>query len=145
MMRHLLASAAFAFTLLLGGCGGGSDDPAPGPTTLQVTDTTVGTGATATAGKTLTVNYTGWLYSAAAANSRGAQFDTSVGRAPFQFTLGAGQVIAGWDQGLVGMKVGGTRTLIIPSALAYGSVGAGGGLIPPNAALVFTVNLLAVQ
>ena len=110
-----------------------------------MTDTIVGTGTTAAAGNTLTVNYTGWLYSASAANSRDAQFDTSVGRAPFQFRLGAGQVIAGWDQGLVGMRVGGTRTLIIPSALAYGSTGAGGGLIPPNAALVFTVDLLAVQ
>ena len=145
MMKHLLATALLSFGLLLTGCGGGGDDPAPGPTTLQVTDTTVGMGTAAAANSTLTVNYTGWLYSATAANFRGAQFDTSVGRAPFQFRLGVGQVIAGWDQGLVGMRVGGTRTLIIPSALAYGSAGAGGGLIPPNAALVFTVDLVAVQ
>ena len=129
----------------MSGCGGGGDDAPASPTQLQVTDTIVGTGTAAAAGNTLTVNYTGWLYSASAANSRGAQFDTSVGRAPFQFRLGAGQVIAGWDQGLVGMRVGGTRTLIIPSALAYGSAGAGGGVIPPNAALVFTIDLLAVQ
>ena len=145
MMKTRLASTLFALALLLSGCGGGSDETAPGPTTLQVTDTTLGTGTAAAAGNTLTVNYTGWLYSASAANFRGAQFDTSLGRAPFQFRLGAGQVIAGWDQGMVGMRVGGTRTLIIPSALAYGSAGAGGGLIPPNAALVFTVDLLAVQ
>ena len=108
----------------------------------EIATTVLKKGLTSPAG---TEHAGGRLYSPSAANSRGAQFDTSVGRAPFQFTLGAGQVIAGWDQGLVGMKVGGTRTLIIPSALAYGSVGAGGGLIPPNAALVFTVDLLAVQ
>ena len=145
MMKTRLAPTLFALALLLSGCGGGGDEPASGPTTLQVTDTTIGTGTAAAAGNTLTVNYTGWLYSASAANSRGAQFDTSVGRAPFQFRLGAGQVIAGWDQGLLGMRVGSTRTLIIPSALAYGSAGAGGGLIPPNATLVFAVDLLAVQ
>jgi FKBP-type peptidyl-prolyl cis-trans isomerase FkpA len=145
MMKHLLAATLFSFGLVLSGCGGGGDEAAPGPTTLQVTDTTVGTGTAAAVNNTLTVNYTGWLYSATAANLRGAQVDTSVGRTPFQFRLGVGQVIAGWDQGLVGMRVGGTRTLIIPSALAYGSAGAGGGLIPPNAALVFTVDLLAVQ
>ena len=145
MMKTRLAPTLFALALLLSGCGGGGDEPASGPTTLQVTDTTIGTGTAAAAGNTLTVNYTGWLYSASAANSRGAQFDTSVGRAPFQFRLGAGQVIAGWDQGLLGMRVGSTRTLIIPSSLAYGSAGAGGGLIPPNATLVFAVDLLAVQ
>ena len=109
-------------------------------------DTLVGIGATAAAGNTVTVNYTGWLYDAAAANFRGAQFDSSlgVGRTPFSFKLGAGQVIAGWDQGVAGMKVGGTRTLIIPSSLGYGSVGAG-GVIPPNAALVFNVEMLAVK
>ncbi len=132
--------------MLLSGCGGGSEDaPAPGPTTLQVTDTTPGTGAAAASGNTLTVHYTGWLYSATAPNFRGTQFGTSVGSTPFQFQLGAGQVIAGWDQGMVGMKVGGTRTLIIPSSLGYGSTGAGGGAIPPNAALVFTVELLTLQ
>ena len=145
MMKHLLATTIVALGALLSGCGGGGDDAPASPTQLQVTDNTVGTGTTAAAGNTLTVNYTGWLYSATAANYRGTQFDTSVGRSPFQFRLGAGQVIAGWDQGLVGMKVGGTRTLIIPSSLAYGSTGAGNGLIPPNAALVFTVDLLAVQ
>lgn len=95
-------------------------------------------------GATVTVPYTGWLYDASAPNFRGAQFDSSVGKTPFTFKLGAGQVIAGWDQGVAGMKVGGSRTLIIPSALAYGSAGAV-GVIPPNAALVFKVDLLTVK
>jgi FKBP-type peptidyl-prolyl cis-trans isomerase FkpA len=145
-MKYVLASAFVAFGLLLSGCGGGgSDSSAPvGPTTLQTIDTLVGTGPVAAAGNTVTVHYTGWLYSASAANLHGTQFDSSVGKAPFTFKLGAGQVIAGWDQGVAGMKVGGSRTLIIPSSMAYGSAGAG-GVIPPNAALVFNVDMLAVQ
>ena len=143
-MKLILATTALAFGMLTSGCGGGSYDAPAAPTQLQVTDSVVGTGTTAAAGNTLRVNYTGWLYSATAPNFRGTQFDTSAGRSPFQFRLGTGQVIAGWDQGLVGMKVGGTRTLIIPSSLGYGSAGAGTS-IPPNAALVFTVDLLAVQ
>jgi FKBP-type peptidyl-prolyl cis-trans isomerase FkpA len=112
-MKKILAATALALGLLLSACGGGSDTAAPtGPTALQATDTTVGTGATATSGTTLTVNYTGWLYDASAANFHGTQFDTSVGKAPFSFKLGSGQVIAGWDQGFAGMKVGGTRTLV---------------------------------
>ena len=114
------------------------------PTALQITDTVVGTGVTATAGQTVTVNYTGWLYSGSAANFRGTQFDTSVGKASFSFKLGAGQVIPGFDQGVAGMKVGGTRTLVIPASLAYGSAGVA-GLIPSNAALVFSIDLLAVN
>jgi FKBP-type peptidyl-prolyl cis-trans isomerase len=110
-------------------------------TALQVTDNVVGTGATAASGDTLEVNYTGWFYDAYAPNFEGTQFASSSGT-PASFVLGQGQVIAGWDQGLVGMKVGGTRTLIIPSALAYGAAGTTG--IPPNAALVFTVELVSV-
>ena len=139
---------ALTLSLALFGCGGGGTEaPAPliaGPSTLQTTDTLVGTGAVAATGNTLTVNYTGWLYSSTAANFRGAQFDTSVGKQPFQFKLGAGSVIAGFDQGLVGMRVGGTRVLIIPSAMGYGAAGVP-GLIPPNSGLVFSVELLAVQ
>jgi FKBP-type peptidyl-prolyl cis-trans isomerase len=112
--------------------------------TLQMTDTTVGTGAEATAGKHVTVHDTGWLYDAATADHHGRTFDSSRDRSePFAFTLGARQVIAGWDQGVAGMKVGGARTLVIPAAMAYGSRGAG-GVIPPNATLVFDVELLAV-
>lgn len=115
-------------------------------TSLQSTDVKAGTGAEAVAGKAVSVHYTGWLYDEKAADKHGAQFDSSHDRdEPFEFTLGGGQVIQGWDQGVVGMKVGGQRTLIIPASLAYGEIGAGGGLIPPNASLVFDVELLDVK
>jgi FKBP-type peptidyl-prolyl cis-trans isomerase FkpA len=107
-------------------------------------DVRVGAGADAVAGRRVTVNYTGWLYDPSRPENKGQQFDTSVGRQPFTFTLGAGQVIRGWDQGVTGMKVGGQRRLTIPPDLAYGSSGAG-GVIPPNATLVFDVDLLDVQ
>jgi len=114
-------------------------------TSLQVTDGKVGTGATATSGKHVSVHYTGWLYDPKAADRHGHKFDSSRDRGePFSFKLGARQVISGWDQGVAGMKVGGTRTLVIPSDLAYGSRGAGGA-IPPNATLVFDVELLDVK
>lgn len=143
-MRTILITTVCALGLLTSGCGGG-DSPAPtGPAALKITDVTLGTGATAVAGNTVSVNYTGWLYNATATDFHGTQFDTSIGKAPFSFKLGAGQVISGWDQGVAGMKVGGKRTLVIPSSLAYGASGAG-GVIPPNAALVFNVDLLAVQ
>jgi FKBP-type peptidyl-prolyl cis-trans isomerase FkpA len=114
-------------------------------TSLQVTDTKVGTGAAATSGKEVSVHYTGWLHDAKAADKHGKKFDSSRDRGePFSFKLGAGQVISGWDMGVAGMKVGGTRTLIIPSDLGYGARGAGGA-IPPNATLVFDVELLNVK
>src|SRR5438874_668440 len=98
-----------------------STSPSPssnsGVTSLQITDIKVGTGAQAVAGKFVTVNYTGWVYSLSAADHHGSQFDTSIGKQPFTLTLGAGQVIQGWDQGVVGMRVGGQRTLIIPPSL----------------------------
>jgi len=110
---------------------------------FQKIDTTVGTGAEATAGKRVTVNYTGWLYLPDAPQHHGEQFDSSVGRKPFTFQLGSGMVIPGWDQGVDGMKVGGKRTLVIPATLGYGAEG--GGPIPPNANLIFDVELLDVQ
>ena len=114
-------------------------------TSLQITDGKVGTGAEATSGKTVSVHYTGWLYSESAADHHGAKFDSSRDRhEPFSFVLGARQVIQGWDQGVAGMKVGGQRTLIIPPELGYGARGAG-GVIPPNATLIFDVELLKVQ
>jgi len=114
-------------------------------TSLQVSDKKSGNGAAATAGKDVTVHYTGWLYDAKAPEHRGKKFDSSLDRRePFTFRLGGGQVIRGWDQGVVGMKVGGTRTLIIPSDLAYGRRGAGSA-IPPDATLVFDVELLEVK
>ena len=112
------------------------------PNGLKYTDTKTGDGATATPGNKVSVHYTGWLYNNQA---KGAKFDSSVDRGkPFQFTLGAHQVIAGWDEGVAGMKVGGKRTLIIPPELGYGARGAG-GVIPPNATLMFDVELLGVQ
>jgi len=111
-------------------------------TSLQVTDTRTGSGAQAKSGASVTVHYTGWLYDPKAADKHGKKFDSSKDHGDaFSFKLGAGQVIAGWDQGVAGMKVGGTRTLIIPSELGYGRRGAGGA-IPPNATLLFDVELL---
>jgi FKBP-type peptidyl-prolyl cis-trans isomerase len=114
-------------------------------TSLQITDSKVGTGAEATAGKQVTVHYTGWLHDPKAADRHGKKFDSSKDRGePFAFKLGARQVIAGWDQGVAGMKIGGARTLVIPSELGYGARGAGGA-IPPHATLVFDVELLDVK
>ena len=114
-------------------------------TSLQISDVSAGTGAAATAGKEVSVHYTGWLYDATASDKHGKKFDSSRDRGePFAFKLGAGQVIRGWDQGVAGMKVGGKRTLIIPSELGYGARGAGGA-IPPNATLLFDVELLGVK
>jgi len=115
---------------------------APAVASQQI-DTVVGTGKEATAGTTAVVNYTGWLYEPAAEQQRGKEFDSSIGREPFSFQLGAGQVIKGWDVGVQGMKVGGKRTLIVPAEMGYGAGGA--GPIPPNATLVFEVELLDVR
>jgi FKBP-type peptidyl-prolyl cis-trans isomerase FkpA len=112
-----------------------------------VIDTVVGKGKEAVPGHKVVVNYTGWFYKPMAKNQRGRSFDSSVGpgREPLEFNLGAGQVIKGWDQGVAGMKVGGKRTLVIPSVLAYGKRGAGGGAIPPDSDLIFDVELLDVK
>lgn len=114
-------------------------------TALEATDLLAGSGEEAVTGSRVTVHYTGWLHDPAAPESKGARFDSSrdAGQ-PFSFTLGKRQVIAGWDQGVQGMKVGGQRRLVIPPSLAYGDRGAG-GVIPPGAALVFDVELLAIQ
>jgi len=114
-------------------------------TELIKTDVKLGDGAQATAGNEVFVHYTGWLYDATAPNHHGEKFDSSRDRGdPFGFPLGAGRVIKGWDQGVEGMKVGGQRTLIIPAHLGYGARGAGGA-IPPNATLVFDVELLGIR
>ena len=114
-------------------------------TELIKTDVKLGTGDLATAGKNVSVHYTGWLYDAATADHHGKKFDSSRDRnEPFEFPLGAGRVIQGWDQGVAGMKVGGQRTLVIPARMGYGARGAGGA-IPPNATLVFDVELLGVH
>jgi FKBP-type peptidyl-prolyl cis-trans isomerase FkpA len=127
----------------LAGAGCGDAPVAPTPVPFSQADLSVGTGAEAAAGKVLTVNYTGWFYDATKPDLKGLQFDSSVGTTPFSFTLGIGQVIAGWDQGLQGMKVGGARRLVIPSSLAYGSFR--NGPVPPFATLVFEIDLLKVQ
>ena len=112
------------------------------PTGLQITDTKVGTGATPKTGQTCVMHYTGWLYQNGA---KGQKFDSSVDRGqPFEFPIGTRRVIAGWDEGVATMKVGGKRTLIIPPELGYGARGAG-GVIPPNATLIFEVELLDVK
>ncbi|MDQ6618098.1 MAG: FKBP-type peptidyl-prolyl cis-trans isomerase [Pseudomonadota bacterium] len=114
-------------------------------TELQKIEVKQGTGAEAVAGKTVVVHYTGWLYDAAASDKHGRKFDSSVDRGePFTFPLGGGRVIKGWDEGVAGMHVGGKRTLIIPPEMGYGARGAG-GVIPPNATLVFDVELLDVR
>ena len=114
-------------------------------TELIKTDIKQGNGALATAGHKVTVHYTGWLYDEGAPDHHGKKFDSSRDRnEPFVFPLGGGRVIRGWDQGVEGMKIGGQRTLIIPASLGYGARGAG-GVIPPNATLVFDVELLDVN
>jgi FKBP-type peptidyl-prolyl cis-trans isomerase FkpA len=111
------------------------------PTGLQYEDTVTGSGDEAKAGQHVTVHYTGWLYEGGV---KGSKFDSSKDRRdPFEFGLGGGQVIKGWDEGVQGMKVGGTRVLVIPPQLGYGARGAG-GVIPPNATLMFEVELLGV-
>ena len=111
------------------------------PTGLQITDSKVGTGATPKPGQTCVMHYTGWLYENGA---KGKKFDSSVDRGePFEFPIGQKRVIAGWDEGVASMKVGGKRTLIIPPALGYGARGAG-GVIPANATLLFEIELLKV-
>jgi FKBP-type peptidyl-prolyl cis-trans isomerase FkpA len=116
---------------------------APAPQ-VQVIDQKVGTGAEAIPGQTVRVHYTGWLYKELAPRQRTRQFDSSIGGEPLEFVLGAGRVIRGWDQGVAGMKVGGKRTLIIPAELAYGKRGAG-KVIPPDAPLIFEVELMGVK
>jgi FKBP-type peptidyl-prolyl cis-trans isomerase len=142
MLNALLLSVALG---LVGAGQGGPDRGKTGEKVvstasgLKYVDQTVGSGETARAGMLVRVHYTGWL-------KDGKKFDSSVDRRePFDFTLGANQVIKGWDEGVAGMKVGGKRKLIIPPHLAYGERGAGGGLIPPNAELTFDVELLAVS
>lgn len=143
-----MTSKALSIVLLgalaLAGCGSDSPTTPILPTApFSATDLVVGTGTEATAGRTLSVHYTGWIYDPARPEAKGTQFDSSAGRAPFSFVLGTGNVIQGWHQGFPGMRVGGRRRLILPPNLAYGSTG--NGPIPPNATLVFDVELIGVQ
>ncbi|TWI66426.1 FKBP-type peptidyl-prolyl cis-trans isomerase FkpA [Pseudoduganella lurida] len=156
-MKQLISTCALglALTLALAGCDR-NKTPAPeaapaaapaaadaAPIALQKIDTVTGTGKEAIAGATAVVNYTGWMYVPTAADKHGDKFDSSIGREPFSFQLGGGQVIRGWDEGVQGMKVGGKRTLIVPAEMGYGAGGA--GPIPPNSNLIFDVELLDVR
>jgi FKBP-type peptidyl-prolyl cis-trans isomerase FkpA len=129
--------------LFVTGCGGNTGSN--GVTQLGKQDDQVGSGVEAQAGRVVTVHYTGWLYDVARPDHRGTKFDSSRDRnEPFSFNLGAGEVIRGWDEGVAGMKVGGRRVLTIPPEMGYGARGAG-GVIPPNATLLFDVELLDVK
>lgn len=145
------SATAFAATAPAVLAQGGMPSPSPSKqdaavTELRKIDVKTGTGAEAVAGRPVLVHYTGWLHDPAAPEGKGRKFDSSKDRGlPFGFIVGAGRVIKGWDQGVAGMKVGGQRTLVIPPALGYGERGAGGGLIPPNATLIFDVELVSVQ
>jgi FKBP-type peptidyl-prolyl cis-trans isomerase FkpA len=133
-------AAALACTAALAGCGGTTTGPSSTQPFSQI-DLTPGTGVAAASGDSLTVDYTGWIFDPAKADDKGLQFDTSIGRTPFVFTLGTGSVIKGWDQGLVGMKVGGIRRLVIPPSLGYG--GTRNNAIPQNSTLLFEVTLIS--
>lgn len=141
---RLSAIAAIALAAALAGliAPAYAQEPVVKPSGLTIVDTKVGTGATVKLGQTCVMHYTGWLYQNGA---RGTKFDSSRDHGqPFEFQLGAHMVIAGWDEGIKGMKVGGQRTLIIPANLGYGSRGAGPD-IPPNATLIFEVELIGVK
>lgn len=154
MKLKLTLAAAFVATLALTACGSSDNSPvqvAPLPPPPVVTtdpaalgkkDTLVGTGAEAVLGKGVNVFYTGWYYDTTKPDNKGAQFESNVGKAPVAFVLGPG-LIAGWNEGIPGMKVGGKRTLTIPSSKAYGT--AGKGAIPPNAGLIFDIELVGVN
>jgi FKBP-type peptidyl-prolyl cis-trans isomerase FkpA len=145
ILSRVLRSTLLATTIAAVSVAGCTETPtAPSNfAPFTVTDLRVGTGGDAVNGKLLTVNYTGWLYNTSRTDNKGAIFDTTAGADPFTFQLGAQGVIQGWDQGLAGMRVGGLRRLVIPPSLAYGA--ARNGVIPPNATLLFEVELVEVE
>lgn len=163
-MQNIFKSASILIcsSLALGGCSQQDTSPdnaavaasdtaviqteqSAGVTELQVTDVVKGEGVTANTGQDVVVHYTGWLYQPGEPDNKGKKFDSSLDRGqPFVFPLGGGRVIQGWDQGVVGMQVGGKRLLVIPPEMGYGATGAG-GVIPPNATLIFEVDLLEIQ
>lgn len=148
-MRQSSLPFAVAFILValaaLGGACSNTSTPTSPSTSapFSKTDLLVGTGDEAVSGKTLSVDYTGWIWDPAKPEQKGLQFDTSAGRGAFSFVVGAGNVIKGWDEGLIGMKVGGIRRLVIPPSMGYGNTRT--AAIPPNSTLVFDVTLRSVQ
>jgi FKBP-type peptidyl-prolyl cis-trans isomerase len=144
MIHVALPVVLLVTTLVACGCSSSSPGgPTPDVVPFSATDLIVGTGAEATNGKTLTVNYTLWLYSNSAVDHKGTQVQTTIGGSPFAFVLGAGRVIAGWEQGVPGMKEGGRRKLVIPPSLGYGAAAQPG--IPSNSTLVFEIDLVSVR
>jgi len=142
-MRRILTTWPLVVTILAAGCGGSTETSNVAELIRQ--DVRTGSGAEAQSGRVVTVHYTGWLYDASQPDNKGAKFDSSRDRnEPFSFNLGGGEVIQGWDEGVAGMRVGGQRTLTIPPNMGYGARGAG-GVIPPNATLLFDVELLEVR
>lgn len=145
MKLKLPLIAAFVAVLSLSACGGGGGGDSTGavvvssPAALTKTDNTVGTGAEAVAGKTATLNYSLWLYNASAADFKGAALQSG----PLSFKLGTNAVIPGFEQGVLGMKVGGKRTVLVPASLGYGATG--GKAVPPNSGLVFEITLTKVE
>jgi FKBP-type peptidyl-prolyl cis-trans isomerase FkpA len=139
--RIRITLAAVVLAAAAAACG--ESPTTPSTASYKQTDILPGSGTEATSGTIVTVNYTGWLYDAKKLDGKGLQFDTSIGGDAFAFTLGASQVIKGWDQGVAGMKVGGIRRLIIPPSLGYGAVRY--GPIPPDATLVFDISLVDVE
>jgi len=138
-----LALVALAsLTVVTAGCYGNTSGPTDFAPYQQI-DLKIGSGTAAESGKSVTVNYTGWLYDPAKTEQKGLVFDTSSGRGAFTFVVGAGSVIQGWDKGVLGMKVGGFRRLVVPPSMAYGQTRY--SVIPPNATLVFEIELLDVQ
>ena len=145
--QFLMSLGVAVLAGLISACGGkhATAPPAAAVTSMQSVQIKAGSGDEVTAGKIAVVQYTGWLYEAAAKDNKGKEFDSSRNQGQaFRFPLGAGQVIKGWDQGVVGMKVGESRRLIIPPDMAYGDSGAG-GVIPPGATLVFDIDLVAIE
>ena len=139
-MRKLLIVPAALFAAAAMACGDSPTSPTP---TFTQTDLRVGSGDPAANGNALTVQYTGWLYDDSKPDQKGLQFDSNAGGTPFKFVLGAGQVIAGWDQGLVGIQAGGIRRLVIPPSLGYGGIRR--GPIPPESTLIFDVEVTAIE
>ncbi len=148
MKPHIILASCLIFSCVNLGAYAQAQTPHNETSTTEAKvisiDNKLGQGEEAWPGHTVTVNYTGWLHDPLAKEGKGKKFDSSIGRAPFNFPLGAGRVIKGWDQGVAGMKVGGQRTLIVPAELGYGARGAG-GVIPPNATLIFEIELLGVK